>query len=383
MQLLVLDAPAMDEVLILPDAVDHDVTREALHEGARLPIGRVARIDVGMHDAGAPDEPARRAEIIRDAGEHAAQTPHAMLNRELPEPQRRGRGDATRARAAAGHLQVQSIDVIEHEPAIHFGNAIVFAALDAVGVHHADARSMSQATLRAHDVEDRVIGTARGCELLIDGRQEPDVGSVGVAGQLDGRDRLHYSPGIDQVLRHLKQLAALEEERAFLGKEERLARIERELTGVRFDLREIGLDRAVQVEIVGDAPPHVPADLRIPRVVGVAGRGWGTGGLAGRFGIDVDDQATVHPREADQISRLPDERRVCPARREPRILKTRVLDLAHDVEAPVLRLLRPVAETLERYAHLDFVTPRRDAPARLKDVVRTEVRLLPSNDRTT
>jgi hypothetical protein len=46
------------------------------------------------------------------------------------------------------------------------------------------------------------------------------------------------------------------------------------------------------------------------------------------------------------------------------------------------RLLRLIAETLERDAHLDFVTPRRDAPARLEDVVRTQVGLLTAHDRT-
>jgi len=56
-QLLVLDAPAVDEVLILPDAIDHEVTREALQQRPRLPVGRVARIDVRMHDAARPMNP--------------------------------------------------------------------------------------------------------------------------------------------------------------------------------------------------------------------------------------------------------------------------------------------------------------------------------------
>src|SRR6266705_5660546 len=97
MQLLVLDAPAVSEVLILPDAVHDDVAREPLQERTRFSVLRVARIDVRMHDARAPDEPARRAKIVRDAGEHAAQSPDAMLNRELREPQRRGRRDAAGA----------------------------------------------------------------------------------------------------------------------------------------------------------------------------------------------------------------------------------------------------------------------------------------------
>src|SRR6266516_2801130 len=100
MQLLVLDAPAVNEVLILPNAVHDDVAREPLQQRTRFSVGRVARIDERMHDAGAPDEPARRAEIIRDAGEHTAQSPGAMLNRELRQPQWRGRGRATGARPA-------------------------------------------------------------------------------------------------------------------------------------------------------------------------------------------------------------------------------------------------------------------------------------------
>ena len=161
MKLLVLNAPAVNEVLILPDAVDDDVAREALEQGPRFPIGRVARIDERMHDAGAADESARGTEVVRNAGKHAAQPPDAMANRELREPERRGRGHATGARPAGAELQVESVDVLEHQPAVYLGDAIVVAALDPVGVRHADARSMSQAALRADDVEDRIIGAAR------------------------------------------------------------------------------------------------------------------------------------------------------------------------------------------------------------------------------
>src|SRR5712672_3920443 len=49
-QLLVLNAPAMDEVLILPDPVDDDVARESLHQRARLAVRREARIDIRVHD---------------------------------------------------------------------------------------------------------------------------------------------------------------------------------------------------------------------------------------------------------------------------------------------------------------------------------------------
>src|SRR2546425_5908412 len=160
MQFLVLNAPAVNEVLVLPNAIDHDVARKALNQRARLPVGRVARIDVRMHDAGAADESARGTEVIRNAGEHAAQSPDAMLNRELREPERRGRRHATNARPAGAELQVESKDVFEHQPAVHLGDAIVARALDAIGIGYPDARTMPEASLRAHDGEDRVIVAA-------------------------------------------------------------------------------------------------------------------------------------------------------------------------------------------------------------------------------
>src|SRR5258705_7423503 len=83
MQLLVLNAPGVNELLILPDAVDDDVAREALQQATRCPISGVARIDERMDDPGAADESARGTEVIRNAGKHAAQAPDAMANREL------------------------------------------------------------------------------------------------------------------------------------------------------------------------------------------------------------------------------------------------------------------------------------------------------------
>src|SRR5438034_6352801 len=59
-----------------------------------------------------------------------------------------------------------------------------------------------------------------------------------------------------------------------------------------------------------------------------------------------------------------------------------MLDLPHNVQVPVLRLLRLVAETLEGDPHLDFVPPVRDATARLEDVVRTQIGLLAADYRT-
>src|SRR5207253_4254002 len=133
------------------------------------------------------------------------------------------------AGSAAGELEVQAVDLFEDEPAIHIGHAIVDVAFDAVGVGEPNTRSLAQAALRPHDVEDRIVGAARRREFLIDGRQHADVRAMRVARELHRGDRLHDPTRVDEVLRDLEQLAALEEEGSLLREEERLAWIEREL----------------------------------------------------------------------------------------------------------------------------------------------------------
>src|SRR2546425_12312589 len=98
-----------------------------------------------MHDPGSADESTRSAKLVRDAGKQAAQPPDAMLHRELAQPQRRGRGHASDTRAAARKLQVESIDLLEDEPAVDLRDAVVIAALNAIGVHQPDTRSSPQA----------------------------------------------------------------------------------------------------------------------------------------------------------------------------------------------------------------------------------------------
>src|SRR5437773_5781457 len=166
-QLLVLQVAAVDEVLILPDAVHHDVAGEALQQRPGPPIARVARIDVGVHDPRPADEPTRVPKVVPDAGEQAAQAPDAILHRELAQPQRRGRGHACDPRAAARELQVQSVDLLEDEPAVDLRDPIVITALDPIGIGHADAGASAQAALRPQNVENGIVAARHRRELLV------------------------------------------------------------------------------------------------------------------------------------------------------------------------------------------------------------------------
>src|SRR5436190_2691938 len=156
-ELLVLQMTSVNEILVLPDAVHQDVAGEPLQPCARAPVGSIARIDVRMHDARPADESAGVAKLVRDAGEHTAQTPDAMLNRELAQPQRRSRGHAADPRAAARELQVESVDLLEDEPAVDLRDAVVIAALDPIGIREADARASTEALLGPQDRENGIV----------------------------------------------------------------------------------------------------------------------------------------------------------------------------------------------------------------------------------
>src|SRR5207237_6020726 len=93
-------------------------------------------------------------------------------------------------------------------------------------------------------VENGVVRAGRGRELLVHRREQAEVGAEGGPGELDRGDWLDDTTCIDEVLGHLKQLAAFQEERPLLRKEQRLARIERELACVRRAPRKGRLDRA-------------------------------------------------------------------------------------------------------------------------------------------
>src|SRR5207249_265371 len=337
-QLLVLQVAAVDEVLILPDAVHHNVADEPLQQRPGPPIGRVARIDVRVHDPRPADEPTRVPKVVPDAGKQAAQAPRAILHRELAQPQRRGRGHSSDPRAAARELQVESVDLLEDQPAVDLRDAVVVAALDPIGIRKADARASAEALLGPQDRENGIVRARRRRERLIDRGEETDVGAEGRPGELDRRDRLDDATRIDQALRHLKQLAPLQKERPLLRKEQRLPRIERELARVRFDLRKVRFDRAVEGEVVRDPPADVAAHLGVSQVVLIAAGGESTARFPRRFRIQVHHEAAMHTAQADQVARLPDERRARAARRKPGILEAGVLHLAQEVQPPVLWL---------------------------------------------
>src|SRR5438045_3438170 len=88
----------------------------------------------------------------------------------------------------------------------------------------------------------------------------------------------------------------------------------------------------------------------------------------------------MHARKADQIAGLADERRVRALCRKPGVLEARVLDLAHDIQTPILRLLGLISQALERDPDLDLVPPLGEPPAGLEHVIGAEVGSLTADE---
>src|SRR5438105_13047443 len=104
-----------------------------------------------MHDPCPADESTRVAKVVRNAGKQAAQTPYAMLHRELAQPQGRGGRDASDPRAAARELEIEAVDLLDNEPAVELRDAVIIRPLHPVGARQTHARGSAKAALRPQE----------------------------------------------------------------------------------------------------------------------------------------------------------------------------------------------------------------------------------------
>ena len=208
------------------------------------------------------DEARLRLELGIDAARLDAQAvaPAGAVERGLPE--RRGHGGGPGVGAAGRALQQQAVDVLPHQPGVGADHAVGARAVDPVGIDEGGFRPGADVALRPQDVEHRVVAAAGRGGGVVDGHQIGHARGLRHApGEPGRRERRHDPAGVDQVVGRGELLDAVEEERAFVGEEERLARVELELPGIGFDLREVGIHGAVEREGVGDAPAHVHAQV--------------------------------------------------------------------------------------------------------------------------
>ena len=110
-----------------------------------------------------------------------------------------------------------------------------------------------------------------------------DGGVAGLAGQLRAVARVDDGAGVHQVDRpaELEDLRAFQKERPQLGEEQVEALVHLDLWPVRFDLREVGVERHVRGQVGGDAVLDVDPALGLYVAVGEAA---GSGCRASRSG---------------------------------------------------------------------------------------------------
>ncbi len=107
-ELLVLDPPAVDQVLVLPGAVEQHIAGEPFEQRAGAAVAGDAVIDRRLRYAGAADEAVFGPEIVGDTREGIARPEGAASALRAHEPERRGGlGVPAAARDAAGALELQ------------------------------------------------------------------------------------------------------------------------------------------------------------------------------------------------------------------------------------------------------------------------------------
>ena len=125
-----------------------------------------AMIDRRVHDSGARDESAQRAEVLADAGHRVAEARIACrcARKFLPTAARSASTPRVLSKLSRV-LERAAVHLAEHDAAVDVGDAIVVAADDAIGVRHADARLVADVALRAQDVVERAIAARRATDL--------------------------------------------------------------------------------------------------------------------------------------------------------------------------------------------------------------------------
>ncbi|MBK8003768.1 MAG: hypothetical protein IPK12_07410 [Gemmatimonadetes bacterium] len=375
MQQLVAEAAPLREVVVAPAPDHRDVGREALHQAAGPAVDgdQVHQVQRGV--AVARDEAAAGAELGADAAQAPAGAEAAPVVDEARLPDGAAVGGPQLVGAALAVLEEQ-VALPPHQAAVHGEDAVAVAALDAVGVHRAQAGAAAHVLLHPQHVHHRVVVAEEGGGAVVHGGDEAHVGAERAPGQLHGRHRLHQAPGVDQVVGRLEELEPVEEEGPLLREEDRVARVELDLGDVGLDLGEVGVGRGVEGEVVGEAEAHGAAQLRAGAIVVPATGLVAAVEAAHHLGRHVERQPALHPRQPGEPARLRQERGAGPLRGDPRVLEAGMLHQAEDVELPGLLVGRLVAQALERDADLDLVAPRHQPAARLEQEVGREVRPL-------
>ncbi len=193
---------------------------------------------------------------------------------------------------------------------------------------------------------------------------------LAAAGRPQAEARRGEGAGVDRLNRCLEEIHPLEKERPLLGKEEREALVGRDLSGVRFDLREVGVHRRVDRGRRIRNPLGVDAAVEL-RVVGREGAAEAVArrGRLVRRDVGRHDVVRAHREsgETDERPRVADEAaRVARQARGEHLVAEVARPVAVEQDPPLRRIRIGVAQGGEGDADLEHPAgggdPRRAVP---------------------
>src|SRR6266404_8550679 len=172
---------------------------------------------------------------------------------------------AVRPRPRSLELHPVKLRVIEQE--ITGGDAREVGAVFASGEYRAECVAGAVVIAKTRHPVQRGMISFPGVLPIICHEHRRDVGTSEFSGKLDATQWSNDPPGVDQLVGGIEQLQSIEEERALLPIKQCESLVQQHLSYIRFDLREIRIDRAVEGEILSDPPSHIATKVTRPLIV--------------------------------------------------------------------------------------------------------------------
>ena len=211
-------------------------------------------------------------------------------------------------------------------------------------------------------------------QVVVGRQHRRDVRSAELAGQLRAAARRHDPAGVDELVRGVEELEPVQKEGPLLRIEQREALVEQHLPDIGFHLGEVGVEGAVEGEVLPEPPAHVAAQLAVRAIVIPAPAQLADAvDPSGGAGCHLEHQPALQPAQADERAALRQKVGTGPDRRRPGVLVARVLHSTQHVDAPGLLVAVLIAQALERNPDLDLVAALVHPAARLEDVIGIEV----------
>src|SRR5262249_44884315 len=209
-----------------------------LEECTGLPIEAQPVVGAAVEDSGAVDEPLGGFESRCHSADRIVESPGASG----PIPRGGEQWSAPVCSETVGRgLRGLELDVVELrvvEAEIGAGESRIRGAISPGRQHRPHRRIAAEVAAQPERAEEWCMSAAPRIVPIVPSGEHGDLGSAELAGKLESGTRCDDGARIDQLIRCIEELEALEEKGPLLGIEEREALIEQDLADVGLDLGE-------------------------------------------------------------------------------------------------------------------------------------------------